>query len=195
MSEDVAQGSPCQERQEDKTDPGASRHGNFMNYYQFHPAEERVRQLPCGVWRSARPDRKYVDQDVGCNAGEKLYSWVLQRRLEGELITDNILTEKAEAMRNESGRKFKNWSQNWLWKFKSTYDLWHVFVLKLWQTQKEFKISDDNLYNVDETSLFWKMLPKELTGANEQGVIKNERIILALCSNATGSHDSQTWKN
>lgn len=57
---------------EEKTDPGASRHGNFMNYYQFHPAEERVRQLPHGVWlpRPAHPDRKYVGLDVGCNAGD-----------------------------------------------------------------------------------------------------------------------------
>lgn len=52
-----------------KTDPGASRHGNFMNYYQFHPAEERVRQLPRGVWRVAHPARKYAGLDVGCNAG------------------------------------------------------------------------------------------------------------------------------
>lgn len=64
--------SSRKERQEDKTDPGASRHGNFMNYYQFHPAEERVRQLPRGVWRSAHPDRKYVGLDVGCNAGVRL---------------------------------------------------------------------------------------------------------------------------
>lgn len=56
----------------EKTDPGAIRHGNFINYYQFHPAEERVRQLPRGVWqrrRDAHPARKYMGLDVGCNAG------------------------------------------------------------------------------------------------------------------------------
>lgn len=52
-----------------KTDPGASRHGNFINYYQFHPADERVRQLPHGIWRVAHLDRKYVGLDIGCNAG------------------------------------------------------------------------------------------------------------------------------
>jgi len=60
------------EASEEKTDPGASRHGNFMNYYQFRRAEERVRQLPCGVWqrrRVAHPDRKYAGLDVGCNSG------------------------------------------------------------------------------------------------------------------------------
>ncbi|XP_015512565.2 RNA 5'-monophosphate methyltransferase [Neodiprion lecontei] len=52
-----------------KTDPGACRHGNFINYYQFHPAEERLRQLPRGVWHADPTDRKYVGLDVGCNAG------------------------------------------------------------------------------------------------------------------------------
>ncbi|XP_014476990.1 PREDICTED: probable RNA methyltransferase CG11342 [Dinoponera quadriceps] len=56
-----------------KTNPGASRHGNFMNYYQFHPAEERMRQLPHGVWRLAHPARKYAGLDVGCNAGDLTY--------------------------------------------------------------------------------------------------------------------------
>ncbi|KAL2738714.1 putative RNA methyltransferase CG11342 [Vespula squamosa] len=57
-----------------KADPGASRYGNFMNYYQFRSAEERVRQLPRDVWQSAvRSDRKYVGLDIGCNAGELTY--------------------------------------------------------------------------------------------------------------------------
>ncbi|XP_012141805.2 putative RNA methyltransferase CG11342 isoform X2 [Megachile rotundata] len=85
MSEVTSQ-SPSKERQEDKTDPGASRHGNFMNYYQFHPAEERVRQLPCGVWLSAHPDRKYVGLDVGCNAGD--LTFVLHDFLENALSSD-----------------------------------------------------------------------------------------------------------
>ncbi|XP_011250912.2 probable RNA methyltransferase CG11342 [Camponotus floridanus] len=61
---------------DEKTDPGAIRHGNFINYYQFHPAEERVRQLPRGVWQrrwDAHPARKYAGLDVGCNAGNLTY--------------------------------------------------------------------------------------------------------------------------
>ena len=54
----------------DRGDPGATRHGNFINYYQFHSADERVRQLPRAVLRRAATDsRKYVALDVGCNAG------------------------------------------------------------------------------------------------------------------------------
>lgn len=53
-------------------EPGASRHGNFINYYKFHPAEERVEQLPRGVWQSCYSDRKFIALDVGCNAGVSL---------------------------------------------------------------------------------------------------------------------------
>ncbi|XP_012234421.2 probable RNA methyltransferase CG11342 [Linepithema humile] len=72
-----------------KTDPGAIRHGNFINYYQFHPAEERVRQLPRGVWqrrRVAHPARKYAGLDVGCNAGDLTYT--LHDFLEEALLQD-----------------------------------------------------------------------------------------------------------
>ncbi|XP_043583002.1 probable RNA methyltransferase CG11342 [Bombus pyrosoma] len=92
MSEHEARSTENKERQEDKTDPGASRHGNFMNYYQFHPAEERVRQLPCGVWHSTHPDRKYVGLDVGCNAGD--LTFVLHNFLEKTLSTDQDLPKE-----------------------------------------------------------------------------------------------------
>ena len=39
-----------EEREEGKermvSEPGAARHGNFINYYEFHPPEERLRLLP-----------------------------------------------------------------------------------------------------------------------------------------------------
>ncbi|XP_076178327.1 putative RNA methyltransferase CG11342 [Ptiloglossa arizonensis] len=85
MSNDTTR-TQSKEGEEGKTDPGASRHGNFMNYYQFHPAEERVRQLPRGVWRPAHPDRKYVGLDVGCNAGD--LTFVLHEFLVNVLSSD-----------------------------------------------------------------------------------------------------------
>ncbi|XP_015610358.1 probable RNA methyltransferase CG11342 [Cephus cinctus] len=54
----------------DHRDPGANRYGNFINYYSFHSAEERVQQLPRNVWRSSHPDRKFLGLDIGCNAGD-----------------------------------------------------------------------------------------------------------------------------
>ena len=36
-------------------DPGAARHGNFINYYEFHPPEERVGLLPPGLGEAVAP--------------------------------------------------------------------------------------------------------------------------------------------
>ncbi|XP_043288644.1 probable RNA methyltransferase CG11342 [Venturia canescens] len=60
-------------------DPGASRYGNFINYYTFRSADERAQQLPRGIWRNKTPEavassppqrNRYIALDVGCNAGD-----------------------------------------------------------------------------------------------------------------------------
>ncbi|XP_054745019.1 probable RNA methyltransferase CG11342 [Anastrepha obliqua] len=54
-------------------DPGAVQYGNFINYYEFNNAEQRLKLLPRDVWLetenipSAEP---YLVLDVGCNAGD-----------------------------------------------------------------------------------------------------------------------------
>merc|ERR1711971_1168784 len=35
------------------SEPGAARHGNFINYYEFHPPEERLRLLPDDMCKEA----------------------------------------------------------------------------------------------------------------------------------------------
>lgn len=56
-------------------DPGAVQFGNFINYYQFHSAEERIALLPSNVWLHKHDDSQtspigYLVLDVGCNAGD-----------------------------------------------------------------------------------------------------------------------------
>nr|XP_022914309.1 probable RNA methyltransferase CG11342 [Onthophagus taurus] len=48
-------------------DPGAVKHGNFINYYQFHPPNSRINLLPSDAWKSFD---EMVCLDVGCNAGD-----------------------------------------------------------------------------------------------------------------------------
>ena len=36
-------------------DPGAARHGNFINYYDFHPPGERLALLPPGLGGEVAP--------------------------------------------------------------------------------------------------------------------------------------------
>ena len=55
------------------TDPGAARQGNFINYYQFNPADQRIKHIPKDLV-SAHVDRDgpVVALDIGCNAGVSL---------------------------------------------------------------------------------------------------------------------------
>ncbi|KAF2894404.1 hypothetical protein ILUMI_11770 [Ignelater luminosus] len=46
--------------------PGAVQYGNFINYYQFHPPENRINLLPETIWNT---DKTFVGLDIGCNAG------------------------------------------------------------------------------------------------------------------------------
>ncbi|KAK9306373.1 hypothetical protein QLX08_002895 [Tetragonisca angustula] len=179
----------------------------------------RIRQNASSIRQFAEKEcklqRKRMRSSTSADLDKDLYSWVLQRRSAGGRVTDSILIEKAKAMQEESGGP-SNFipCRGWLWRFKKNYNLSQAnifsesergdtnessarqFIQQLPRIQEELEIGDDNLYNMDETSLFWRMLPKEvLTGANEKGVkreseekIKNDRVTLALCSNATGSH-------
>lgn len=55
------------EEKEKVVDPEGHRYGNFVNYYNFHPAEERIQQLPKNIWNST--DCKFSALDIGCNTG------------------------------------------------------------------------------------------------------------------------------
>ncbi|XP_017138514.1 probable RNA methyltransferase CG11342 [Drosophila miranda] len=68
-------------------DPGAVQYGNFMNYYQFNSASERVKLLPDkDIWLPAVLEdekRPYLVLDVGCNCG--VFTQMLHRYLEERL--------------------------------------------------------------------------------------------------------------
>ncbi|XP_069677140.1 probable RNA methyltransferase CG11342 [Periplaneta americana] len=59
-------------------DPGAVKHGNFINYYQFNSAKNRLELLPLDIWNVNR-DRNYICLDIGCNSGvltQELFKFV-----------------------------------------------------------------------------------------------------------------------
>lgn len=62
---------------EDPVEPGAVKHGNFINYYDFNPAAERLKLLPAdaATWTSADDaadceSEAYLVLDIGCNSGD-----------------------------------------------------------------------------------------------------------------------------
>lgn len=84
-------------------DPGATQFGNFINYYQFNSAEDRIKLLPTHLWNSQLPDSTcFVVLDVGCNAGnltQLLYEY-LKKHIKLEIFIlgidlDPILIKRA----------------------------------------------------------------------------------------------------
>lgn len=70
------------------SNPGAVQYGNFINYYQFHPRENRISLLPTDIWIK---NNFCTVLDVGCNAGD--LTWALHTFLTNTIgITEcNIL--------------------------------------------------------------------------------------------------------
>ena len=68
-------------KQEKVSEPGAARHGNFINYYEFHPPEERLKLLPEGFGSRVAPEEgAALVLDVGCNAGVSFSSTLFSFR-------------------------------------------------------------------------------------------------------------------
>ena len=52
--------------------PGAAKHGNFINYYSFNPPERRIDLIPAASLINLKRDgdtKPRIILDVGCNAG------------------------------------------------------------------------------------------------------------------------------
>lgn len=92
---------------EDFVEPGAVRHGNFINYYDFNSAPERLNLLPpeANLWKttSQNTNEPYFVLDVGCNAGnftQLLYKFLTTMQPDRRVIVlgidiDPTLIERA----------------------------------------------------------------------------------------------------
>lgn len=92
---------------EDLIEPGAVRYGNFINYYDFNSAPERLQLLPVedNLWNTSSDDstEPFLVLDVGCNAGnftQLLYEFLMKKKPQRRVIVlgidiDPILIERA----------------------------------------------------------------------------------------------------
>lgn len=92
---------------EDFVEPGAVRHGNFINYYDFNSAPERRDLLPSDddLWKTSTEESQhpYLVLDVGCNAGnftQLLYEFLVQKKSDRNIIIlgvdiDSMLIKRA----------------------------------------------------------------------------------------------------
>lgn len=125
--------------------------------------------------------------------------------MSGELICEKAKFIYAQLYKNDD---FKA-SQGWLQNFKNRFGIRQLsisgeklstnplavdpFKLQLLTKIEELQLTADQLYNADESGLFWKMLPqKTLAHAKESSAPgrkqNKERITFMPCCNSTGTH-------
>jgi hypothetical protein len=141
-----------------------------------------------------------------------LWEWQIKIELRGGFTTGEILQQKArqiwERLPQYQGKPYPEFSSRWLEKFKKRHDI--VSRIRfgeagsvLISTEEEMKAlqtvageyNEEDIYNMDETGLYWKMLPSRgLSVQSIPGLKKDKaRISIAFCTNATGTDRLPVW--
>lgn len=149
--------------------------------------------------------RKTMKKSSLSDMESALFEWFKQKRISGPMVCEKAKWFHEHLKIEETF----NASQGWLFRFKTRHgirqldiqgeslsgdltaatlfnDEFNSFLSKL-------NLSPDQVYNADESGLFWKMLPsKTLAAQSEKSApghkSSKERLTIMTCSNATGSH-------
>lgn len=141
-----------------------------------------------------------------------LYEWQHTLNLRGAYISGDILIEKARQIWN-SLPQYQNqpppaFSNGWLHRFKQRYNIkQHTHHGEAGsvpeEAEEEMKAvrtiaghyNEDDIYNVDETGLFWRMPPSQsLSSGNRPGIKRDKtRISIVCCVNASGTDRLPIW--
>ncbi|KAK9892255.1 hypothetical protein WA026_019057 [Henosepilachna vigintioctopunctata] len=139
-----------------------------------------------------------------------LFTWFLQERSGHTPLSGELICEKAKFFYSRiTGREDFKASQGWLEKFKKRHGIRQLtisgeklsadvsavepFKLKFLKKIEEMNLVPDQVYNADESGLFWRVLRNKTLGhAGENTApgrkMSKVRITFMPCSNASGSH-------
>lgn len=131
-------------------DPGAARHGNFINYYSFHPPQQRIENFNPNMFPK-NSSGAIVALDIGCNSGElTIHFYLYLKNLYPNedcyilgLDIDPVLIERAQAsctcdqITFITGDIMKSNTQTYIEKFleqheKKKFDIAFCFSVTMW---------------------------------------------------------------
>ncbi|XP_063226872.1 tigger transposable element-derived protein 7-like [Bacillus rossius redtenbacheri] len=152
--------------------------------------------------------RKRLKFPGDTNLEEAVHRWYVQQRSSGVAIRGVELQAAADKLAKHMNIQFKA-SDGWLWRFRYRHGIVNkrMFGEALnadTASVEPFRkrlctIIDDEgptkaqLYNADETGLFWRSLPENTQAYKHEGTapgrkLSKERLSALLCANADGSH-------
>ena len=174
---------------------------NKQNLLAFHRESSEM-----GIGRKAKTMRLGEDQKLD----KAVYIWMKQKRMEGAPVTGPMLCEKAvqfsKRMHGEEA-EFKG-STGWQWRFCNRHGIRSLslegeklsadkeaadtFVPRFRKMVEEKQLSLDQIFNCDETGLYYRLLPQATLAMSFEksadGRKKSkDRITINACSNASGS--------
>lgn len=142
---------------------------------------------------------------------KKLYQWFLKQRRKNLPVTGDIIKAKAKNLHEilkENNLGFQA-SDGWLTRFKKRYgirflkisgeklssqpELIEPFKKKLHNKIQELGLTADQIYNADESGLYWKLLPEKTFVSSQEKTApgrktEKQRITFMACTNASGEH-------
>ena len=136
---------------------------------------------------------------------ECLYKWFLDQQAHLIPLSEEILIEQAKVLTQPEYFGIPNFlvSPGWLMKFKKRYHISRhavagesggiseIDIQNERQRLKELtsKFDWNDIYNADETALFYKLEPNKTLASSKTCGLKicKERIAIMLCSNASGT--------
>lgn len=140
-----------------------------------------------------------------------LFKWFATQRANNLPITSDMLKEKAKLFHAKIQEKSGGFhaSNGWVANFKKRHGIRRLkicgeklsnktgavnpFLQKLNEKIADLGLEREQIYNADESGLFWKLLPdKTLVRSKETSApghkISKERITFLACTNAAGNH-------
>ncbi|XP_037977192.2 probable RNA methyltransferase CG11342 [Plutella xylostella] len=132
-------------------DPGAVKHGNFINYYSFHSAKERINNLSIEMFPTVVTNEPIICLDIGCNSGEltqEFYQYlknvyhnnnimILAIDIDSALIkraidtntADNITFRSIDIMSEDGAEEIKTYLNS---HSKQAFDITFCFSVTMW---------------------------------------------------------------
>lgn len=191
----------------------------FFEKFQHLPSQSTISESLSATFAhldtqsSVRPEHKRQRISLWPDLEAALFEWQQRMMHKNATVTGDILREMAsifwKKMPQYSDEEPPKFSSGWLTGFKNRHgikqyskhgEVGDVDVAaveeELKELRKEVDVYDsENIYNMDESALYWKMTPEGTLATEKMPGGKHEkaRISINLAVNATGSHRLSPW--